>query len=796
MNKDLDLTFDFSDMANEEVETKQKEKEIQQTTDEDKEEESSILFPIDEEDITLPEGLEKEIIDDVKEDNIEYAWELSLDEQEEEQNKELDVNSIEIEEEGITTDEQEDVKIEDEQITQEPTEDREFDINSFEIEEEEEPTISDKSKEFDENLEKHATNEESERDFTIESFELEEEGEPIVSDEVQEFEEYLEEKANNEEAPIISEEAKEFEEYMEKKLANEEEPPISEGVKELDEYLEEKSTNEDSKIEIDEEEAVEPLEENINEEEQLTQDENLEVDINEEVNQIEEVNNPQEELSDEWENQSIDLEEEPLQEFEEIQEKPIIQSNSEEEIIPEEETQKQEEIVVNEPQEIEENVEPQEIDVNPYTPKKILSPQEREEKMNQEILDEFEYEEPQKEDFYEEPIEETKQEERIENEVEENFEPISIETPVEMEEDIDMNLWQIEKVELWTQEPISKKSKFQFKKSYLIGIVAVVVLGIAWYFLKDILMPSQPTPQPSENQTNNENSTSEENEGAEKDEGVDEEQEEAKNKLLLEQKEKMEKAFPFYKVVSLSNTTFLDYLWENFNNVVSEKFEKIIDPQVREATVFLYQYKPQKLSNKKLVSLLKKSVKWDKVAFKLIANIYWKLNKKVVWVEKKLKTDKGVKALNKLLIEQLNTNVPFVTSVNKELENIANKSNNRLALFVYKNRIKDLRQTIVETKPSIQEVLSDDDYVYFEKWLSLPETKNYNIKQEQKMTEILLWALLQNERIVSVLKKTPDKIAKELDNSTVLRDAIDLTYKIDFYHKYLSDMLKINLEEN
>jgi hypothetical protein len=56
--------------------------------------------------------------------------------------------------------------------------------------------------------------------------------------------------------------------------------------------------------------------------------------------------------------------------------------------------------------------------------------------------------------------------------------------------------------------------------------------------------------------------------------------------------------------------------------------------------------------------------------------------------------------------------------------------------------------------------------------------------------------LLQNERIVSVLKKTPDKIAKELDSSTVLRDAIDLTYKIDFYHKYLSDMLKINLEEN
>ena len=40
-------------------------------------------------------------------------------------------------------------------------------------------------------------------------------------------------------------------------------------------------------------------------------------------------------------------------------------------------------------------------------------------------------------DLYEEPIEEIRQEERIENEVEENFEPISIETPVEIEEDID-----------------------------------------------------------------------------------------------------------------------------------------------------------------------------------------------------------------------------------------------------------------------------------------------------------------------------------------------------------------------
>ena len=764
MTKDLDLTFDFSDMANEEVKEEVKEEKKEDIVEEEKES-PSITFAIDEEEIPLPDDLQKEIIDDVKEDNSEYVGDEYIGE--------IPLNELKMEEEPQLEESERDIAIE-----------------SFELEEEGEPIISDEVQEFEEYLEEKWANKE----------------EPTISDEVEELDEYLDEKLANEEAPVISEEAKEFEDYLDEKLTNEEEPIISEEVKELDEYLEGKSTNEEQEevvakdsFETDEGEIVNPLEESSNEEEQLVQDENLEEELSEETNQIEEANNPQEELSDEWENLSMDLEE-PLQEFEEIQEEPLIQNNSEEKIMPIEDTQKQEEIAVNEPQEIEENIEPQDIVANPYIPKKILSPEEREEKINQEILDEFEDLEPQKEDInkdlYEEPIEEIREEERIENEVEENFEPISIETPVEIEEDIDMNLGQIEKVELWTQEPISKKSKFQFKKSYLIGIIAVIVIGIAWYFLKDILMPSQPTPQPSENQTNNENWTNDDNEGAEKDEEVDEEQEEAKNKLLLEQKEKMEKAFPFYKVVSLSNTTFLDYLWENFNNVVSEKFEKIIDPQVREATVFLYQYKPQKLSNKKLVSLLKKSVKWDKVAFKLIANIYWKLNKKVAWVEKKLKTDKWVKALNKLLIEQLNTNVPFVTSVNKELENIANKSNNRLALFVYKNRIKDLRQTIVETKPSIQEVLSDDDYVYFEKWLSLPETKNYNIKQEQKMTEILLWALLQNERIVSVLKKTPDKIAKELDSSTVLRDAIDLTYKIDFYHKYLSDMLKINLEEN
>ena len=785
MTKDLDLTFDFSDMANEEVKEEVKEEKKEDIVEE---ENPSITFAIDEEEIALPDDLQKEIIDDVKEDNSEYVGDEYIGE--------IPLNEL---------------KMEEEPQQEEPEKD--FAIESFELEEEGEPIISDEVQEFEEYLEEKSDKKEepiiSEEAKEFEEY-LEEKSdkkeEPIISEEAKEFEEYMGKKLANEEEPTISEEVKELDEYMEEKLANEEAPVISEEVKELDEYLEEKSTNKEQEevvtkdsFETDEGEFVEPLEESLNEEEQLVQEENLEEELSEETNQIEEANNPQEELSNEWENLSMDLEE-PLQEFEGIQEEPLIQNNSEEEIMPIEDTQKQEEIAVDEPEKIEENIESQEIDANPYIPKKILSPQEREEKINQEILDEFEDLEPKEEDInkdlYEEPIEEIKQEERMENEVEENFEPISIETPLEIEEDIDMNLGQIEKVELWTQEPISKKSKFQFKKSYLIGIVAVVVLGIAWYFLKDILMPSQPTPQPSENQTNNENWTNDDNEGVEKDEEVDEEQEEAKNKLLLEQKEKMEKAFPFYKVVSLSNTTFLDYLWENFNNVVSEKFEKIIDPQVREATVFLYQYKPQKLSNKKLISLLKKSAKWDKVAFKLIANIYWKLNKKVAWVEKKLKTDKWVKTLNKLLIEQLNTNVPFVTSVNKELENIANKSNNRLALFVYKNRIKDLRQTIVETKPSIQEVLSDDDYVYFEKWLSLPETKNYNIKQEQKMTEILLWALLQNERIVSVLKKTPDKIAKELDNSTVLRDAIDLTYKIDFYHKYLSDMLKINLEEN
>jgi hypothetical protein len=129
MTKDLDLTFDFSDMANEEVKEEVKEEKKEDIVEEEKES-PSITFAIDEEEIPLPDDLQKEIIDDVKEDNSEYVG--------------------------------------DEYIGEIP-------LNELKMEEE--PQL-----------------EESERDIAIESFELEEEGEPIISDEVQEFEEYLEEK--------------------------------------------------------------------------------------------------------------------------------------------------------------------------------------------------------------------------------------------------------------------------------------------------------------------------------------------------------------------------------------------------------------------------------------------------------------------------------------------------------------------------------------------------------------------------------------------------------------------------
>lgn len=679
MAKDLDLTFDFSDMPVDETEAKEEQQIQKENKLEEIDENASVDFSIDveEEDIALPNDLQEEIFEDVKEDNIEYLGDLTFDEQEKEQNREFNINSIEVEEEWISSNNDEFKEIEEEMPKEKLEEDRDFEINSIEVEEEEINTG-----ESEEVVEEEPIDQEliEDREFNINSIEVDEE----------------------------------------------------------------EITIEGNKNEIEKEEMVDKLEEN------------------KEVNESEVSND--------------------------FEEEEIISSNEQEEKI--ENINEIEEITV-EPQ-----IEKQQEETTTYNSYKMLPPEEREEKINQEILDEFEDIEPQEETKEEIVIEEQKnmiEKKSVETVDEDLSNDVNLEISSPIEEDIEMDIGQIAKVELGTKEPVSKKTT-KFNKKYIIWIIVLILFGVGGYFLKDKIIPTKTQQQEQTNNQENNNPTVENNENGE--EEIDDEEEEAKNKLLLEQKEKMEKAFPFYKVVSLSNMTFLDYLWENFNGVVSEKFEKIIDPQIRESTVFLYQYKPQKLSNKKLINIVKKSVKWDKVAFKIIANIYWKLNKKGKWVDKKLKTEKWVNTLNKILLEQLKTNVPFVTSINKELETIANKSNNRLALFVYKNRIKDLRQTIVETKPSIQEVLSDDDFVYFEKWLSLPETKNYNIKQEQKMTEILLWALLQNERIVSVLKKSPDKIVKELDNSTVLRDAIDLTYKIDFYHKYLSDMLKINLEEN
>lgn len=749
MPKDLDLTFDFSDISNSEVATEKDSKKENKETEKLDNEEETLLFDIGSED-TNSENEKKEVVEptNMEQEDILDFDKFMLPEQdkedipqknEKEKIKEyIDISSVWVQEEDIVKldeniQDHEEI-VEEEQSSNNMLDNEERVIDNNVVEEQEEMDIPQEIN--SELLEEELPNNYSNQDQTIENnVEVENDG-----DQDTEFIDKWNEIEQSEIENIDSEDIQENINHDDENITMEEVWSVEEKIEKMEDMLEEKGNDWEDHLETD----------NLIETgSSLDLSENIEVPSHNIEEWIQDLEKTNQELD--ISNQDDIKEERKTNEIEESWD-----------LIFEEKSQNNQ-------------------DLNNY------------DNEIQDVVGETISEEPiQKyETIYER--------EEIKDDVDTIIPQSSINPQNPIEENIDVNLNQISKVELWTQESERKKSKFQMKKVYIIWVV-ILVLIVVGYFLKDVLFPwNKPiqtnSNQQQDNQKNDEKSKPDTTVEWEKEE-TDDEQEEAKNKLLLEQKEKMEKAFPFYKVVSLSNTTFFDYLWENFNNVVSEKFEKILDPQVRESSVFLYQYKPQKLSNKKLISLLKKSVKWDQVAFKLVANIYWKLNKKVAWVEKKLKTDKGVKALNKLLIEQLNTNVPFVTSVNKELEAIANKSNNRLALFVYKNRIKDLRQTIVETKPSIQEVLSDDDFVYFEKWLSLPETKNYNIKQEQKMTEILLWALLQNERIVSVLKKTPDKIAKELDNSTVLRDAIDLTYKIDFYHKYLSDMLKINLEEN
>jgi len=90
------LTFDFSDMANEEVKEEVKEEKKEDIVEEEKES-PSITFAIDEEEIPLPDDLQKEIIDDVKEDNSEYVGDEYIGE--------IPLNELKMEEEPIISDE-------------------------------------------------------------------------------------------------------------------------------------------------------------------------------------------------------------------------------------------------------------------------------------------------------------------------------------------------------------------------------------------------------------------------------------------------------------------------------------------------------------------------------------------------------------------------------------------------------------------------------------------------------------------------------------------------------------------
>jgi hypothetical protein len=71
----------------------------------------------------------------------------------------------------------------------------------------------------------------------------------------------------------------------------------------------------------------------------------------------------------------------------------------------------------------------------------------------------------------------------------------------------------------------------------------------------------------------------------------------------------MEKQFPFYKVVSLSDKTVETFLEQTYSPIVQEKFSKIIDPKIRNANIFLYQYKPKDLTKTDLKKIVKTSKK-------------------------------------------------------------------------------------------------------------------------------------------------------------------------------------------
>lgn len=365
------------------------------------------------------------------------------------------------------------------------------------------------------------------------------------------------------------------------------------------------------------------------------------------------------------------------------------------------------------------------------------------------------------------------------------------------EVDISAYKWMFQKSVSQENKNIKEQTKWNKKKWWLVIILILVALVIAWYFFKDQLIgvlrnvwilpkTQQDTPQ-KEKEWDWETSTwtttqTEEDKKQEKEKIAQE-----SNNLLQEQKKKMEESFPFYKVVSTSDVSSSKYIWEHYWDEVQLKFDKILDPQLSASTIFVFQYKPVTLSAKKMISYLKDV---DSVSFNIIARIYWRLNWKDSLVKKYLKTENWKNKLKTVLTKQFNSNKPFLDAVNKELKASAEKVNNRLLLFVYNSKIKDLRQSIVETKASIQDILAWEEYTYFDKWLNLPENNNYNIEQEQKLTDLLLQALLRSKILVPVLEKNREKILAEAEESSIIKDWVDLVFKLDFYNQFLLQVMK------
>ena len=346
----------------------------------------------------------------------------------------------------------------------------------------------------------------------------------------------------------------------------------------------------------------------------------------------------------------------------------------------------------------------------------------------------------------------------------------------------------------------------------LLMLIIVVVIWVVWWTYKDTLMnlinkkpQEQDTQKDKQNSENNqwENNTTEntnkqtnsddkqwENQTDTNENTEKKSDEEWNKKVLLEQKAVMEKQFPFYKVVSLSDKTVETFLEQTYSPIVQEKFSKIIDPKIRNANIFLYQYKPKDLTKTELKKIVKTSKKGDKIAFKIVADIYWKLNNKTKQIDKLLKTAKWRDKIETTIIKQLDENVPFVAAINKDLKKFATEINEILLLFISDSWVVDLRQSVVQNKASISDILSWEDYVYFEKWLTLPTTKNFSLAQEQKMVDMLLKALINSDHLKNTLSKSSEKIQEDINNSASVRDGIDLTYKLDFYNQYLINIIK------